>query len=514
MTRIPYGRALVPILVLALGACAGLPERPALPVEVAIPEGAGSQLDDWFAPHEQAHAGQSAFRLLAGGAEAFVTRLKSANAASRSIDVQTYIWHADTTGSGLAERLLAAADRGVKVRLLVDDMDARAANAGFAALDAHENIAVRLFNPFASREGKLGMMLEGLGSFGRINHRMHNKSWIVDNRLAVVGGRNLGDEYFGASEEVNFVDLDFGMIGPVVRDVSRSFDNYWNSAAVFPMSALDPESVTPAALATLRKWLVDNRDEESIARYSTSLQADESVQHLVSGNWPMHWSGAYKFAADDPLKATMAERDPARSTVMSTLLPVLAAADKAVAIISPYFVPGKTGSETLVKMAAEGRDVRVLTNSLVANDVAAVHGGYSRSRKKLLQGGVRIWELKPLEGSRSQSSFRGSSGASLHTKAFIVDADKVFLGSYNLDPRSTWLNCEQGVLVENRELTEQLGAIYAQQVDGQHAWSVTLESGNLNWTDGTESFDSDPKASAGQRFQAWLARVLHLDAQL
>jgi cardiolipin synthase C len=167
-----------------------------------------------------------------------------------------------------------------------------------------------------------------------------------------------------------------------------------------------------------------------------------------------------------------------------------------------------------VKMAAEGRDVRVLTNSLVANDVAAVHGGYSRSRKKLLQGGVRIWELKPLEGSRSQSSFRGSSGASLHTKAFIVDADKVFLGSYNLDPRSTWLNCEQGVLVENRELTEQLGAIYAQQVDGQHAWSVTLESGNLNWTDGTESFDSDPKASAGQRFQAWLARVLHLDAQL
>ena len=188
----------------------------------------------------------------------------------------------------------------MKVRLLVDDMDARAANAGFAALDAHENISVRMFNPFASREGKLGFMLEGMGSFGRINHRMHNKSWIVDNRLAVVGGRNLGDEYFGASDEVNFVDLDFGMIGPVVRDVSRSFDRYWNSPAAYPMSVLDPESVSPEALVKLRQWLVENRDEESIARYASSVQADESVQHLVSGSWPMQWSGDFTFAADDP----------------------------------------------------------------------------------------------------------------------------------------------------------------------------------------------------------------------
>ncbi len=199
-----------------------------------MPEGVGSPLDAWIAASEQAHAGESAFRLLSKGSESFVTRVKSANAATRSIDVQTYIWHGDTTGMHLAERLLAAADRGVKVRLLVDDMDARAANAGFAALAAHQNIEVRMYNPFASREGKVSMMLEALGSFSRINHRMHNKSWIVDNRLALVGGRNLGDEYFGASEEVNFVDLDFAMIGPIVRDVSRSFDDYWNSVAVIP----------------------------------------------------------------------------------------------------------------------------------------------------------------------------------------------------------------------------------------------------------------------------------------
>ena len=266
-------RVLGVLLLLALGACAQLPQRPELPVEAAVPEGSGSPLDEWFAAHEQAHPGQSAFRLLSGGAEAFVTRLKSANAASRSIDVQTYIWHADTTGLHLAQSLLAAADRGVKVRILVDDMDARDANAGFAALDAHENIAVRLFNPFVSRKGMVGFMVEGVGSFDRINHRMHNKSWIVDNRLAIVGGRNLGDEYFGAGEDVNFVDLDFGMIGPVVRDVSRSFDEYWNSAAVYPISVLDPESSSTRGAG----------ENSPVARGSSRRSEHRAIHQLVAG---------------------------------------------------------------------------------------------------------------------------------------------------------------------------------------------------------------------------------------
>jgi cardiolipin synthase C len=507
-------RVLAIFLALALGACAQLPTRPALEPESAPPAGTGSKLDEWFADHEQAHAGQSAFRLLSAGAEAFVVRLKSANAATRSIDVQTYIWHGDTTGMYLAERLLEAADRGVKVRLLVDDMDARAIHAGFAGLDAHENISVRLFNPFVSRSGKVALLTEMMGSFRRINHRMHNKSWIVDNRLAVVGGRNLGDEYFGAGEDFNFVDLDFGMIGPVVRDVSRSFDRYWNSIAVYPISALDKDGVTPEALAKVRKWLLDHRDESSIARYSNSVLAEESVQQLMAGSWPMQWSGTYVFAADDPLKAALPEHDPARTQVMTTLTPVIKAASSEVSIISPYFVPGEQGTATLVRLSSEGKQVRVLTNSLVANDVAAVHGGYSRHRKELLAGGVKLWELKPAAGVESQSSFRGSSGASLHTKAFIVDRNKVFLGSYNLDPRSTWLNCEQGVLVENEVLAEQLRAIYQTQVDGDNAWQVSLESGMLKWTDGVETFDSDPMAGAGRRFQAWVARLLHLDAQL
>ena len=190
-------------------------------------------------------------------------RAQSANMAARSIDVQSYIWHADATGRYLAQLLLAAADRGVRVRLLVDDLDARAKNAGFGALAAHTNIEVRLFNPFATRSGGLRLAGEGLRDFGRINRRMHNKSWIADNRIALVGGRNLGDEYFSASDEVNFVDLDFAMIGPVVRDVSASFDRFWNSSAAWPLELLDEEAVTEAALDTLRTRLRERTAERS-----------------------------------------------------------------------------------------------------------------------------------------------------------------------------------------------------------------------------------------------------------
>jgi putative cardiolipin synthase len=446
------------------------------------------------------------------GPEAFVTKVQTARLAGRTLDVQTYIWHADLTGIFIAQQLLEAADRGVKVRVLVDDMDARAKNAGFAALDAHANIEVRMFNPFASRSGTLSLMGEGLTSFGRINHRMHNKTWIADNRVAVAGGRNIGDEYYGASEEVNFVDLEFAMVGPVVRDASASFDKYWNSAAAYPVAILDPKSVNEKALESVRAKLTQPPEEPAASRYAAALRADDTVKRLVTGDWPLEWSAHYKFISDDPLKATMKEQDPSRTNVASELVPMLRSAQRNIDIISPYFVPGEQATAGLVKSAQAGRNVRILTNSLAANDVAAVHGGYERYRQTLIEGGVHIWELKPLGDTKS--SFRGSSGASLHTKALSVDGQTLFVGSYNLDPRSTWLNCEQGVLVEDGVLAVQLEALFDRQVNAQHAWRVSVEDGDLVWSDGNETFDHDPKASGWQRFQAWLTRVLHLDAQL
>jgi len=509
-----FARLLPAVVLLVLAGCSSLAPRPDLPLEAGLPVAQGTPLDKLISGVEADRPGQSGFRLLREGPEAFAIRAHTALLAGRSLDVQTYIWHDDATGSFLAYRALEAADRGVKVRLLVDDMDARGKNYVFAALDAHPNIEVRMFNPFGSRSGALRFAFEAMGSFSRINRRMHNKTWIVDNRIAIVGGRNLGDEYFGASEEVNFVDLDFAMVGPVVRDASASFDRYWNSAAAYPMALLAPQDVTPEALEALRKRSAPKAAEVANHRFAAELRNDDAVQRLLAGDWPMHWTSRYHFVSDDPAKALGDGAGLAGSQVLAMIGPMLKDAKQHVAIISPYFVPGKEGSNFLVDQAGRGTEVRVLTNSLAANDVAMVYGGYSKSRPKLLKGGVQIWELKPLPGAAAQQSMFGSSGASLHTKAMATDSSRLFVGSYNLDPRSTSLNCEQGVFVEEPTVATQLEAIFDHESSGDRAWAVTLENGDLRWSDGKRAYDDSPEASGGQKFQAWLAKVLPLDAQL
>jgi len=497
-----------------LSGCVSLEPRPELPVETAVPIGSGTVLDGLIAEVESRHPGKSGFRLVREGPEAFAIRARTAALAGRSLDVQTYIWHDDLTGRYLATRLLEAADRGVKVRLLVDDMDARDKDYGFAALDAHPNIQVRMFNPFESRSGPVKFALEAMGSFSRINRRMHNKTWIADNRIAIVGGRNLGDEYFGASDEVNFVDLDFAMVGPIVRDAAASFDRYWNSPLAYPLSVLAPDAVNPDDLQLLRGKVAALALEAEQSRFAQELRQNDAVKRLVSGDWPMHWAANYRFVADDPAKALGQNDGLAGSQVLATLRPLLESSTGSVSIISPYFVPGEKGTEFLVGIDQSGSDVRILTNSLAANDVAMVYGGYSESRKDLLEGGVDLWELKPTPGNVLETSFFGSSGASLHTKALTADGKLAFVGSYNLDPRSTSLNCEQGIFVESPAIAAQLEEIFRTDSSGEHAWSVTLQDGDLRWQDGTQVHDSSPEASAGRRFQAWIARVLPINSQL
>jgi putative cardiolipin synthase len=502
------------VVLLLLAGCAQLPERPTLPDATAIVPTQSTPLDQLTGPLEDKHPGQSAFRLVVEGTEAFVSRAQSARLATRSLDVQSYIWHMDLTGRYFVQELLLAADRGVRVRVLVDDMDARNENATFAALSAHPSVEVRTFNPFASRHGALRFVAEATTSFERINRRMHNKSWIADNRIAVVGGRNIGDEYFGAGEDVNFVDLDFAMIGPVVREASASFDRYWNSPATYPIETLDPAAVTVDALNRLREELRAHVAQAEQSRYAQALRGDDAIKRMVAGDWPMQWTNNFRFVSDDPLKVTMQKKDAQTTHVGATLVPLVAAAQTRFSVISPYFVPGEELTTRLSAAAKDGRQVRILTNSLAANDVAAVHGGYARHRKDLLEGGVQLWELKPLPGMEDNASLFGGSGASLHTKAFAVDGRGLFVGSYNLDPRSTWLNCEQGVFAESEPLALQLEGIFDRQTEGKHAWRVSLDAGKLHWADGNEDFDEEPHASMGRRFQAWLARALGLDAQL
>jgi cardiolipin synthase C len=491
----------------------GTAEAVERPIETALAVGQHAPLDRSLALREARHPGESAFRLLSEGDEAFVVRSHSAQLAMRSLDIQTFIWRFDLTGKFLAHRVLEAADRGVRVRLLVDDMDARDNHDRFAALTVHPNIAVRIFNPFVSRHGILRLIGEGLLDFKRLNRRMHNKSWVVDNRVAIVGGRNLGDAYFNASEAVNFVDLDFVMFGPIVRDTSRSFDDYWNSSAAHPIEKLDPAEINEHSLASLRIELSEAAAAAWNSRYADALRADDGVQRLLNGDWPMQWSAHYRFTADDPRKATTNRHAPQHAYVRQTLLHAVRGLRTDLVLISPYFVPGEDITEFLSETVKGNRRVRVLTNSLVATDVSAVHGGYSRYRRALLDGGIELWELKPSPENTSQH-FRDPAGASLHTKALLIDRSTLFVGSYNLDPRSAWLNCEQGVLVESGALAQEMADLFARQTDGQRAWQVKLENGAVSWSDGASVFDTDPHSSLAQRLQARLVRILRIEPHL
>ena len=499
-------------LTLALVACAQLPPRLEVPEQMAAPPATTGALAERVVPAELRHPGHSGFRLVSTGTEAYALRAYTAQSASRSLDIQTYIWHADLTGKLLARHALLAADRGVTVRILVDDLDARAKNEGFAALDAHPNIQVRLYNPLASRRGTLRKAGEFSTGFKRLNHRMHNKTWIADNLLALVGGRNLGDEYFDAHGGTNFMDLDLLMAGPVVRAASANFDRYWNSDSNYPIAQLAPGDVNDAGLQRLRTLLDANADEHRTGPYLQVLREDPGVADVLDGDTRLHWTADWAFVSDDPNKSQLPVAD--RSGVLKALKPALDDARHEVGLISPYFVPGETGTAYIQALAARGLDVRILTNSLAATDVAAVHGGYMRYRPALLAHGVRLWELKPTGTGTANFSLAGSSGSSLHTKAVIIDDRQVFVGSYNIDPRSTSLNCEQGVLASHPALASELTTLFEHQLTGGLAWQVTLVDGKLSWTDGTTTWDKEPESSSRQRMLAWLMKVLPVESQL
>lgn len=502
------------LLALLTTACAQLPHYMPGEPERAQAAGQTTHLDQVIAPFEARHSGQSAFRLVSDGFEAFALRLHSARSAERSLDVQTYIWHPDLTGGYLAHALLLAADRGVKVRLLVDDMDARQKHYAFAALAAHPNISVRLFNPFASRSGLLGKLGEASQRFDQLNQRMHNKTWVADNRLAIAGGRNLGDEYFGASETVNFVDLDLAMIGPVVRDISASFDRYWNAPVSYPVALLAPEDVNNQALTRLRGRLNQHNLSARTSRYAQTLRQDQIVKQLVLGHWPMRWTANYRFVSDDPLKVRGRGQGINGSEVLARLLPAGEAARESLWVLSPYFVPGQRGEQTLIDLERQGHEVRLVTNSLAANDVIAVHSGYRRYREGLLAGGVELWELKPLFMRKPRASLFGSSGASLHTKALVIDGEQIFVGSFNLDPRSTSLNTEQGVLLHEPQLGHEMQQLFERQANPERAWKVSLEDGRLSWQDADKRYDTEPQASLSKRFLSWFVGLLPVERHL
>lgn len=492
------------LLVIALLSRKSLPDNSNRTVSRNMPPNAEGRLAQHLVPQIEAHPGLSGIYPLRDGRDAFLMRLALVESAQYTLDVQYYIWHDDISGRLLLQSLYKAAERGVRVRLLLDDNNTGGMDGLLAAVNAHPHIEVRLFNPFMQR----GLRPLGyLSDFFRLNRRMHNKSFSADGLVTVIGGRNVGDEYFGAGTGVMFADLDVAAVGPVAQEVEKDFDRYWASESSYPAESII--SAAPAVFDT-----APSSDAETQG-YLKALAQSAFAQHLQAGTLPLEWAKA-TLVSDDPAKG-LGKALPG-NTVLAHIGPVMGAAEKELLIVSPYFVPTRQGADLLGGVAQSGKTVTVLTNSLSATDVAPVHAGYAKYRKKLLRAGVQLFELKPDATVTTEDHgglIKGSSGASLHAKTFAVDGKKLFVGSFNMDPRSAALNTEMGFILESPELAQQLSEGLKQH-HAKHTYTVAqTPKGDLQWQtqEGgkTVAYDSEPKSGVFQRFAVWFCSWLPIE---
>jgi putative cardiolipin synthase len=505
---------LVIVAVLTASGCASVDFDYPKPETHVLADTGSTHLGRQIEPLVAAHPGKSAFYLLTDGIEALAARLLLAQRAEKTLDVQYYLITDDTIGILFIASLLDAADRGVRVRLLLDDIQTQGYDAGMAALDSHPNFEVRIWNPFASRNARF---MDGLTSFSRINRRMHNKSFTADNQITILGGRNIADEYFAFNNEVNFGDVDVLGAGRFVSEVSNMFDTYWNDIHAAPIPAFaDMPDDPQAELERIRGKIKDIRAHIADTRYSQALQAD--VHSLIDGDDREFAWAPFELAYDSPEKTNKAAAKDAEN-ITAKLAATVELADKELIVISPYFVPRKKGVEYIKGLIDKGLNVTIITNSLAANNHGIVHSGYAASRKSLLQMGVKIYEAK-VRGEVGGVS-RGGSGAelaTLHTKAFLVDRKYLFIGSFNWDPRSVNINTESGVIIESAALGEVSGKLIDVGMKERFYRVVLNRSGKLRWVDqsGKEMviYDKEPDTTWWRRAKASMGRILPVRGQL
>lgn len=483
----------------------------------ALADPSGTELGRFFQAEMDVHPGMSGTILLPTGEWGFRARAGLANQAEKTIDVQYYIWEVDTSGIILAERIFRAADRGVRVRMLLDHVTTKETDFRFARMDFHPNIEVRVFNPFANRHFRT---LEFLFSLERLNHRMHNKAFIVDNAIAIVGGRNIGDDYFGIDAAANFRDLDLTMVGQVVKDVSRSFDKYWNSEYAVPISAVIEERLSAKEFQE-RKVAVYRRVEEvEDFPYPIDTTSDVVMAKLEEVRGEFVWAPA-RVLYDEPDKLATDEEE-----VADHLIQLAREKDHEVVIEAAYMVPGPEGVERARVNKERGISQRLLTNSLATNDVAAAHAGYAKYRRDLIRNGVDLYELRPDASyvKKNWSVLAGRSKASLHTKAAVVDRELVSIGSFNLDPRSFALNTEIVILVESPELAAQVLDYMEEGILPENSYRVMLETNadtgaeRLVWIteiDGEQvRYYTEPEVGLWRRFSTWFIGLFPIEKHL
>ncbi len=500
--------------------CASLPPNNANPVTYALQDTADTRIGKGYDELKKDYSEKSGFFLLTNGLDAFTARALLAQGADRSIDVQYYMIHNDLTGILFMSQLLKAADRGIRVRVLIDDMDLKKRDEGLSTLAAHPNITLRVFNPFSRQMLRAPQLLT---RFGSVTRRMHNKSFTVDNQITIVGGRNIGNEYFDADPTLAFADLDILAIGPVVKEVSSSFDEYWNSSMAYPITILRPDLAEKENLEEGRQRLAEYLGQESVAEYQQSLSNSRLAQTISNNKVVFNW-GKARVLADHPRKLQSYDIAPA-DTLSAQLHPFLEELQREFLIFSPYFVPGKSGTKFLCDLSRSGVRVRILTNSLASTDVGIVHAGYAKYRSSLLRAGVELYEMNKVLSKEQRKEMKGDSGsskASLHAKSFVFDRKHVFIGSLNLDPRSVIENTEIGIMVTSTELADTMAAGFDLVVEAM-AFRLQLETDAeglefISWhgleDDKERVWTADPHTGFWRRFAIGFMSLFPIESQL
>lgn len=500
-------------IALLLAGCASLPARPDIPYQDALaPAESGliAELSDRFsAEHDP---GSSGFHLLIEAREALESRLALIDSATRSIDLQYFLWHGDAVGHLLFNRLLQAADRGVRVRIIVDDIWLGTSTKRLAALNAYPNLEIRVFNPNPSRDSLLWGALNYLASFRELNRRMHNKLMIVDNRVLLVGGRNIGNEYFGIGEKFTFIDLDVLAVGAVVGQSSDAFDDYWNDDVVYPVSGWDVQ-LPEGAIAEVREVMTAymEKHRQKLAPYAIDRRDWRTYIAAIADTIV---PGEAHFLQDNPVEIN--GRDYRLIDMISY---IAEPTEEELILVSPYLIPVDRSLSEIKQMDAGGVQVRLLTNSLASTNHTMVNSHYRKYRLRILESGSELHEFRaqPDDNIRALVDLGPEPARyiSLHTKAIVSDRRKCFIGSLNFDPRAIVINAENGVLIESPELAAKLAIFLDDLMKPENAWRLSIdEDDKIEWKSSDRVLSAQPARGFFQSIADFFGGFLPIESQL
>jgi cardiolipin synthase C len=515
----------VAIVLVLLHACA-----PTLKGDLPLRSTAASTTEDTalgrdLEPVVRSHPGESGFRLIDEGRDAFLARIALADLAERSIDAQYYLWSGDAVGIVLLDRLMRAADRGVRVRLLVDDFYLTGGGTAIAALDAHPNVEIKIYNPVGARNPlRLGRRVDFLLEFGRLNHRMHNKLFVADNQVAVMGGRNIGDAYFGVDPRFNFRDMDVIASGPIVPRLSTGFDAYWNSRWAIPMSTLKATPSTKDLNSVYERLRQGADDGIASLPFPVDVPATSLAERAAVLRDRLIWARAEAVWAE-PEAGPANARPPQASDVGRKLTAVADTTRAELITASPYHLP-ETDLSRMRSLRARGVHVRMLTNSLASTDEPPAYAKYARQSERLLAEGIEMYEVRPDADSRRLYSRGAVDGGrlGLHAKVAVFDRGVVYIGSFNLDPRSMFLNTEVALLVYSPALAQQMLELLERDLRPENAWRLALDrradgrKPRVVWVtrdaDQEVRYDRAPQTGFWRRLGARIYGVLPIRGQL